>query len=203
MRRSVSARNWIMANGQPPEAFDKLTVTAFDWGHSTMAGFRDAGGEEPFYLEYVAALKAAKGAERASAILSTYCHNAIFYPNASVQPAFMQMRVIFPLAVDRTRVETWSFRLKGAPDELFRRTVSYANVVHSPSSLIRPDDIEAYQRIQEGLATDGLDWVSQHRDFGREVRHAGSLEAPALGDLALRNQFRAWARFMTADRADG
>lgn len=193
----------IMANGQSREDFDKLTVTAFDWGHSTMAGFREAGSDEPFYRDYLSALKAAKGEAQAEKILSTYCHNAIFYPNASVQPAFMQMRVIFPLAVDRTRVETWSFRLKGAPDELFRRTVSYANVVHSPSSLIRPDDIEAYQRIQEGLATDGLDWVSQHRDFGRETRLAASMQAPALGDLALRNQFRAWTRFMAADIADG
>ena len=186
----------IMANGQPQEQMEKLSVTALDWGHSFMAGFRETASPEPWYQDYVAALKAAKGESEAARILAVNTHNAIFYPNASVQPGFMQMRVIFPLAVDLTRVETWSLRMKGAPDALFRRTVEYANVIHSPSSLIRPDDIESYERIQEGLRTDGLDWISLHRDHGRELPVEGGLRASALADLSMRNQFRAWSRFM-------
>jgi hypothetical protein len=179
---------------------DRLRVTALDWGHSFMAGFRETASREPWYDAYVAALKSAKGEREAERILSVNSHNAIFYPNASAQPGFMQMRVIFPLAVDRTRVETWSLRMKGAPEELFERTLAYANVIHSPSSLIRPDDIEAYERIQEGLHAEGLDWISLHRDFGRETKVEGGLQASALADLAMRNQFRAWTRLM-ADEA--
>ena len=189
----------IMANGQTQEQMEKLSVTAHDWGHSFMAGFRETASPEPYYQAYVAALKAAKGEREAERILAVNTHNAIFYPNASVQPGFMQMRVIFPLAVDLTRVETWSLRMKGAPEELFRRTVAYANVIHSPSSLIRPDDIESYERIQEGLHTEGLDWISLHRDYGRETKVDGGLRASALADLSMRNQFRAWTRFMTHD----
>jgi phenylpropionate dioxygenase-like ring-hydroxylating dioxygenase large terminal subunit len=187
----------IMANGQPREQMDKLRVTALDWGHSYMAGFRETTSPEPWYRDYVAALKAAKGEQEAERILAINTHNAIFYPNASVQPGFMQMRVIFPLAVDCTRVETWSLRMKGAPEEMFQRTLAYANLIHSPSSLIRPDDIESYERIQAGLHTEGLDWISLHRDFGRETAVEGGLQGSPLGDLPMRNQFRAWTRFMT------
>jgi phenylpropionate dioxygenase-like ring-hydroxylating dioxygenase large terminal subunit len=186
----------IMANGRSREEMDRLRVTALDWGHSFMAGFRETASREPWYDAYIAALISAKGERESERILSVNTHNAIFYPNASVQPGFMQMRVIFPLAVDRTRVETWSLRMKGAPEELFQRTLAYANVIHSPSSLIRPDDIEAYERIQEGLHAEGLDWISLHRDFGRETKVEGGLQASALADLAMRNQFRAWTRFM-------
>lgn len=193
----------IMANGQPREEMEKLRVTAFDWGHSFMAGFRETASPEPYYQAYVSALKAAKGEREAERILAVNTHNAIFYPNASVQPGFMQMRVIFPLAVDRTRVETWSLRMKGAPDELFQRAVAYANVIHSPSSLIRPDDIESYERIQEGLQTEGLDWISLHRDYGREIPVEDGLQASALADLSMRNQLRAWTRFMADGAADG
>lgn len=193
----------IMANGQPREEMDKLRVTALDWGHSTMAGFRETTSPDPWYRDYVAALKAAKGERAAERILAVNTHNAIFYPNASVQPGFMQMRVIFPLAVDRTRVETWSLRMKGAPEEMFQRTLAYANVIHSPSSLIRPDDIESYERIQAGLHAQGLDWVSLHRDFGRETAVEGGLRGTPLGDLPMRNQYRAWTRFMTEEARNG
>lgn len=189
----------IMANGQSREEMDRLRITALDWGHSYMAGFRETTSPEAWYRDYVAALKRAKGEQEAERILAVNTHNAIFYPNASVQPGFMQMRVIFPLAVDRTRVETWSLRMKGAPDEIFQRTLAYANVIHSPSSLIRPDDIESYERIQEGLHAQGLDWISLHRDFGRETAVEGGLQGTALGDLPMRNQFRAWTRFMAHD----
>ncbi|MGH6741329.1 MAG: hypothetical protein ACREDY_20295, partial [Bradyrhizobium sp.] len=85
---------------------------------------------------------------------------------------------------------------KGAPDALFERTITYANVVHSPSSLIRPDDIEAYERVQGGLRADAGDWISQHRDAGRDEIVGDGRRATALSDLPMRNQYRAWARFM-------
>ncbi len=195
------ALNIIMANNQTPENMDKLSVRAFDWGHSYMAGFRNPRGEDAVFKEYVAALEAKKGAERAEEILAINCHNAVFYPNASVQPSFLQMRVIFPISVDRTRVEMWSFRLKGAPEALFERTITYANVVHSPSSLIRPDDVESYDRVQHGLAADAGDWVSQHRDLGRDEVLDDCRQSSAISDLSMRNQYRAWLRFMTAGKA--
>jgi phenylpropionate dioxygenase-like ring-hydroxylating dioxygenase large terminal subunit len=186
----------IMANNQGLEQMDKLSVSTFDWGHSFMAGFRNPRGEDAVFKDYVAALEARKGKARAEEILAINCHNAVFYPNVSVQPSFLQMRVIFPLAVDRTRIEMWSFKLKGAPEALFERTIAYANVVHSPSSLIRPDDVEAYERVQSGLHAHAGDWVSQHRDAGRDEVLGNERRASALSDLPMRNQYRAWARFM-------
>ncbi|MEQ8697746.1 MAG: Rieske 2Fe-2S domain-containing protein [Bauldia litoralis] len=195
------ALNVIMANNQTLENMDKLSVHAFDWGHSYMAGFRNPRGEDDVFKDYVAALEAKKGAKRAEEILSINCHNAVFYPNASVQPSFLQMRVIFPISVDRTRIEMWFFRLKGAPEALFERTITYANVVHSPSSLIRPDDVASYDRIQAGLAADGGEWVGQHRDLDRDEILNDGRRSSAISDLSMRNQYRAWLRFMSEDQA--
>jgi phenylpropionate dioxygenase-like ring-hydroxylating dioxygenase large terminal subunit len=186
----------VMANRQTHQQMDRLAINAFERGHSYMAGFRDPRSDDPLFRNYAAALERAQGKQRAEEILARNYHNAIFYPNASAQPAFLQMRVLVPLAVDRTRIEVWSLRLGGAPDELFERTIAYANTVHSPSSLIRPDDIEAYERVQQGLSAEGADWVSQHRDRGRDRRCEAGLAASALSDLSLRNQYRAWSSFM-------
>jgi phenylpropionate dioxygenase-like ring-hydroxylating dioxygenase large terminal subunit len=199
---SPFALNVIAANNQNPEQMDRLSVSTFEWGHSYMSGFRNPRGEDDVFKSYVKALEVRKGAKRAEEILAINCHNAVFYPNASVQPSFLQMRVIFPVAVDRTRIEIWSFKLKGAPEALFERTITYANIVHAPSSLIRPDDIEAYERVQSGLRADAGDWVSHHRDLDRDEIVGDGRRATALSDLPMRNQYRAWSRFMEREQAE-
>ena len=47
-------------------------------------------------------------------------------------------------------------------------TSFYANTIHSPSSLIKPDDLEAYRRVQDGLHASGSEWISQHSQSGPE-----------------------------------
>ncbi|NIO63375.1 MAG: ribosomal subunit interface protein, partial [Candidatus Aminicenantes bacterium] len=59
-------------------------------------------------------------------------------------------------------VEIYVLRLKGAPEEFHQRNITYANTVHSPSSIIKVDDLEAYQRVQDGAQPIGSEWVSQH-----------------------------------------
>ena len=51
---------------------------------------------------------------------------------------------------------------------------------------------------QVGLHAEGNEWVSLHRNFD-----AGELSQPTIttngtNELLMRNQFRAWAKFMTA-----
>ena len=48
-------------------------------------------------------------------------------------------------------MDVYAFRLKGAPDEFYKTTLVYSNVVNSPGSIVMPDDHEAYNRVQEGL----------------------------------------------------
>ena len=183
----------VAANGQTYEQMRELEVSCDRRGHSFMRGFRNPRSDDPVFLEYARRLEKRHGAEKAEEILSANYHNVNLYPNASAHPSFLQLRVLFPLSVDETLVETWMFRLKGAPDELHRRNVVYANTVHSPSSIIKADDLETYRRVQEGLPG-SPDWVSQHRDFGAQ---ADDMKGNALNEHYVRNQYRAWLCYMT------
>ena len=181
---------WVAANGQPLASFGKLEVRCHPGGHSDMSGFRKEGGGE--HAGYRAALEEAWGAERAERALTRNLHNACFYPGASAHPQYMQMRRLTPLAVDRTLVESWTLRAEGAPESHFLRNIRYANTIHSPSSLVKPDDAEAYRRVQQGLErTPGT--VSQHRQDEPEPDAGVST---ALSERYVRAQYGAWREYM-------
>ena len=187
----------VAANSQNYDQMGALEVTSYPRGHSDMKGFRRAASDEPQYLDYVAKLAARLGKEKAEAVLGTHRHNAMFYPAMSVHPVFMQLRVIQPLAVDLTRIDIWTLRMKGAPAWMHRRNVAFANTVHSPSSIVKADDLEIYSRVQRGVAAEGEDWIDLRR--GAEPVPAGNegARSTALSEAFIRNQYRAWRDYMT------
>ena len=180
---------WVAANGQPLASFGELEVRLHPHGHSDMSGFRkEADGTDAGYR---AALEDAWGVRRADRVLTRNLHNACFYPGASAHPQYMQMRRLTPLAPDRTLVESWTLKAEGAPESHFLRNIRYANTIHSPSSLVKPDDAEAYRRVQQGLeGRPGQ--VSQHR---RDEK-PGAGPDTALSEEYVRSQYRAWRELM-------
>ena len=114
-----------------------------------------------------------------------------------VKGPIQQLRVFIPLAANRTVVESYIYRLVGAPDELTARTAMYNRMINAPTSIVGHDDLEMYERAQEGLQSDGMEWVNIQRlleedeDFTEEAVHNGTTERQ------MRNQFNAWAKFMT------
>ena len=185
----------VQANAQGYRQMDELEVTCYKHGHSDMRGFRNPDNDAaPVYREYVNRHQRQYGKEKSGEILNTNLHNVNFYPNASAHPRFLQMRVIRPISVDRTAIEIYVFRWKGAPEEINQRNVIYANTVHSPSSLIKPDDLEAYRRVQEGLYSSGREWISQHSLFDPDSDD--TTPQSALSERYIRNQYRAWLAYM-------
>ena len=75
----------------------------------------------------------------------------MYYPNLTIKGAIQAIRVVRPIAVDKTLVESWTFRLKGAPPELLQRTTMYNRLINSPFSVVGHDDLQAYRGIQAGL----------------------------------------------------
>ncbi len=73
------------------------------------------------------------------------------------------MRIFRPLAADRTLVESYTYRLVGAPDKLLERTLMYTRLINAPTSVVGHDDLEMYERAQEGLHADGNEWVNVQR----------------------------------------
>ncbi|HOP19893.1 MAG TPA: hypothetical protein PK585_07410, partial [Amphiplicatus sp.] len=148
--------------------------------------------------EYNARMEKAYGEERVKEIFSVNRHNTVFYPSATIKGAIQTMRVVRPIAVDKTIIESWTFRLKGAPDELLHRSILYCNLINSSANLVGPDDQEAYRRQQLGLETQGSDWITMHRDLDKdEDLGDGHTYARGSSDLAFRNQFRAWKAYMS------
>lgn len=183
----------VAANNQNLDAMKGLKVTCHPFGHSDMRGFRDPRGDDAVFTEYAKTLEQSIGSRKAESVLDCNFHNASIYPNLSLHPSFMQLRVLTPVAVDRTLVEIWTLRIKGAPEEFNRRNIVYANTVHSPSSIIKPDDLEAYQRVQEGLHSSASEWLSQHSEL---EQGADDSTGTALSEHYIRNQYRAWAQYM-------
>ena len=191
-------------NGEPYPFWESLELRGFDNGHGYMeAIFNPNAGNDPVMQEYKAAMHAAYGEARTAEILGMNRHNTVIYGSGSPHTVFQQFRVIRPVAVDRTLIEIYTFRLKGAPPAVFERALLYANVINSPSSNVMPDDIEVYNRVQLGNQNKvGGEWVSMHRYHGTDRKlDDGSVSINGTSELPMRNQFAAWRRYMLAGDA--
>lgn len=149
------------------------------------------------YAAYEAAMHAAYGVERAKRVLSWSPQNAMLYPSIAIKAAPQTMRVIRPLGPARTLVETWTFRLKGAPEALLERTQLYNRLVFSPMSIVAHDDVHVFESIQRALRACGNEWVSLHRGFDAAELGATDLTVGGTNEVLMRNQYRAWVKALT------
>jgi benzoate/toluate 1,2-dioxygenase alpha subunit len=177
--------------------FDKMGVRVFENGHSWSGVHFSIHSAYAAVPEYEAAMRDAYGEARARDILGTVRHNTVYYPSLTIKGAIQTIRVVRPIAVDKTLIESWSFRLKGAPDIFFKRNVTYNRLINSPLSVVGHDDQQCYRLLQEGLAAGGNEWVNLQRDYHPEERGASDLTVNGTSEISMRNQFRAWTRLMT------
>ncbi len=179
------------------EFMDKMGVKIGPNGHSyggVNVSIHSAYAEIPAYND---AMLAAYGEERTAEIFAINRHNTVYYPTLTIKGAIQAIRIARPIAVDKTLIESWTFRLVGAPDELLKRTIMYSRLINAPTSVVGHDDLHCYRAIQEGLQTTANDWVSLHR------MHSGVEEGDIAGtyngnnEVSMRGQFRAWRDRMT------
>lgn len=178
--------------------FEDMGVRVYDNGHSFSGVHFSIHSKYSAMPEYDAAMKASYGEEKAAAILGMARHNTVYYPNLTIKGAIQAIRVARPISADKTIVESWTFRLKGAPDALLQRTTMYSRLINSPFSVVGHDDLHAYRGIQAGLHASGNDWVSLHRNY--DPAEVGQKELTTVGtsEVSMRNQYRAWLKYMTA-----
>jgi phenylpropionate dioxygenase-like ring-hydroxylating dioxygenase large terminal subunit len=177
--------------------FDKMGVRIFPNGHSYTGVAFSIHSSYSAVPGYEAQLAAAHGEARAREILGTQRHNTVYYPSLTVKGAIQAIRVVRPISARRTLIESWTFRLKGAPDALLERTLNYSRLINSPMSVVGHDDQHCYRMVQDGLDSSGNEWVSLHRDFDPDEAGRGDHVAKGLSEASMRNQFRAWTRWMT------
>lgn len=189
----------IFPFGSNYKFFDDMGVTTLPYGHGYMGGdmsIHTSYSDIPGYFE---AMVKSYGEERAKKILSQNRHNSIFYPSFTAKDAVQAVRVVRPLAVDKTIIETWHFRLKGAPEDMLKRTILYSRLINSNGSMVGPDDWDCYARMQESLVSQSYEWVDMRRGLGKEEQADGKEKSFGTSDLSFRNQYRAWLQYMTGD----
>jgi phenylpropionate dioxygenase-like ring-hydroxylating dioxygenase large terminal subunit len=179
------------------EFFTTMDGEVYPHGHSALGAHTSTHTSYAYPADYLAAMEAAHGADKARQTLAVAPQNSVFYPSMAIKGAPLVMRVIRPLAADRTLIEAWSFRAEDAPDLLLERAVSYNRLVFSPMSVVAHDDVHLFESVQQGLEAGGNPWVSLHRGHQPGEAPVGSARACAgTSELLMRNQFQAWAQFM-------
>jgi benzoate/toluate 1,2-dioxygenase alpha subunit len=177
--------------------FEDMGVRVFANGHGFSGANFSIHSKYSAIPAYEEAMKKAYGEKRTAEILGLVRHNTVYYPNLTIKGAIQSIRVARPVAVDKTIVESWTFRLVGAPPELLQRTTMYNRLINSPFSVVGHDDLNAYRGIQEGLHAGGNPWISLHRNFRPEEIGEPDLTCIGTSEISMRNQYRSWAHYMT------
>ena len=184
------------------DKWDSVQTLNFPHGHGILKGYMGLRPNDPDTNAYVAAMYKAYGEEKAEKFLARDIHHVLVYPYLSVQSPLQQIRVLRPIAPNKTLSEIWHFRLKGAPEAIYRRSLWYYNLVNSPATMINADDLENWTKGQWGLESSGMDWVSFHRDHGRDQENAdGSIYSNSgTSEAVMRSQFKAWTEYLAGDK---
>ena len=183
----------------PYEFFENMGIRTWPNGHGHTGVHHSIHSDYSSIPGYFEAMCEAYGKDRAKEILDENRHNTIYFPSIMVKSPIQQLRNFIPLGPTKTLVESYIYRLVDAPDQLLARTAMYNRMINAPTSIVGHDDLEMYERAQEGLTSDGLEWVNLQRlyptdgeDFSKEAIENGTTERQ------MRNQFDAWRKFMTA-----
>ena len=194
----------LLANGLRLADWEKIGLHAFAEGHVDMDGFYRNGvianeRADPLFERYRAALALAHGEAKVREILAIDRFNNLIWPNLSVNSRFQTLRVVQPVAVDRTVVTSMCFRMEGAPPEMFDLSLRFLNTASSPASLVASDDLEIFERCQRGLADPAAEWLDMSRAMGSDLSvGGGAVDAPGTSELPVRAQMRAWRSWMEA-----
>jgi hypothetical protein len=181
----------------PYEFFEGMGIRVWDNGHGHTGVQHSIHSDYSAVPGYFDKMVAAYGEERAKAILGENRHNTVYFPNVMIKGPIQLLRIFRPLAANKTLVESYTYRLVDAPDMLLERTLMYNRLINAPTSVVGHDDLEMYERAQEGLHSDGNEWVNVQRLYDPAEQSQPVAVTNGTTEWQMRNQFRAWAKFMT------
>ncbi len=177
-----------------------LIERSFGHGHG-MANYMGARGflwrdafDDP---DYIAALTPRYG-ERAREVAETDIH-VMIYPNLLLHTRLNHYRVLKPVAVNHTVINTYPCTMKGASERVNDTLVRYTSHHVSAGGEIQVDDLKAFACVQEGLRSEGLRWVlfKLHGE-NEHLNEDGELECNGVSEIIQRGFYREWLRLMEA-----
>lgn len=119
------------------------------------------------------------------------------YPNLFIQTNMNHFRIVAPLAVDHSEVQTYACRLVGAPDGYNQFNLELTAGWGSPAGFVQVDDLEALTRVQRGLRADVDQWVLFKMGRDDFINEEGDWESHGMSDILSRGFYRQWARLMS------
>lgn len=117
-------------------------------------------------------LKSQFGDERASMMVNQ-TRNLALYPNLYLMDQFStQLRIVRPIAVDKTEVTIFCFAPKGEPLEDRTLRIRQYEDFFNVSGMGTPDDLEEFRACQQGYQARTLPWSDMSRGAMRWVEGA-------------------------------
>lgn len=121
------------------------------------------------------------------------------FPNAFLFDNLI--RVIRPIAVDKTEVASYPLLLRGASDELNSARLRELQGRLSTTGMVSEDDLEMFVGNQTGMRSSKLDWIDLSHGKGQEEPGSGSeLIGDDSSELPQRALYRQWLTLMTRER---
>lgn len=193
---------------------DKAATRTRDFGHGhTMLDFRNHRirhyEQQCVYLraipggaDYIADMHRVHGEARARLLISLAGDPHLgAFPN--LQLIHNQVRIITPVAVDRTEVTMTAIRLGGVTDEFNAVRLRQHESFYGPAGAGSPDDAEIFERVQRGLAAEVDPWIDLSRGVNREQLEPDGTRVGLISDeVPQRGQMRFWKSLMGDARLD-
>lgn len=154
--------------------------------------------ETPAGAEYIKTMKQQYGDDRARLLICAGDPHVGIFPN--LQIIGVHIRVMEPLAANRTVITQYPATLEGVPDEINEQRLRKHEWFFSPAGFGSPDDYEVFERNQVGLAAEHQPKVVLSRGLGNEVSLSERVTEGLYSDeVTQRGQLAHWAELMTAD----
>lgn len=154
---------------------------AFDLGHGHSAFWGEIPNPEarPLYLERDA-VRERVGDTRLKWMF--YTRNMTVFPNLQLSENIApQLRIIRPLAVDKTEMLTFCVGPKGESSEARRRRLRHYEEFFNPTGLATPDDVATYQDCQDGFRGEFIAWQQAYARGMAVLRHGPCDKSAELG----------------------
>ncbi|MGE8546430.1 MAG: aromatic ring-hydroxylating dioxygenase subunit alpha [Alcaligenes sp.] len=192
-----TALEQLLPFGSGYDFYSRMGVQTFPNGHSILGTKFSIHTDYSGIPGYEAMMREAWGEEKAARVLGFNPQNVVFYPSMAAKGSPQIIRVLRPLAVDRTLLEVWVFQPKGAPREMLDRGLTYSRLVYSPMSVVAHDDVHLFESQQASLKAQGNPWVNLLRQYDeQELAQEGGAFDDANNERVIRNQYRAWQQGM-------
>ena len=122
--------------------------------------------------------------------------NLVIFPNLIVLRS--QIRTVRPIAVDRTEVLTSVVKLENVPDEVNLQRMRDQEFEFGAAGSFFTDDLDIFERTQQGLNSSAVDWLVFSRGLEREELRNGYMTGKMSDETQHRGMYRNWQNLMMA-----